>query len=117
MELGADENFSTPPTRVRLGKGHVRQPKSTQGKWRALEPAPGAKPSIHSYSHWNFLDTGEISLLWSTGFSGLTMVVSIQGEQLIGTAETFWDFPRPKQKAKVQLRKISCNELSSREHR
>ena len=52
---------------------------------------------------------GSVRLVWSTGFSGLTMLLQPRGDTLEGIARTFWDFNRPTQTAAVIATRVSCN--------
>ena len=73
-----------------------------------MKPALGAEPSIHRITYWRSFTDGEVRLVFSTGFSGLTMRLRLEGANLVGTASTFWDFIRKAQKAKVQATKVPC---------
>ena len=111
--LGADAAFAGPPSRIRMATDTVPQPTWATVTWRSLEPAPGVQPTEYHYAHWNFLDTGEVFLTWSDGFSGVSMVLVAQGNDLVGKAEAFWDRPRPKQSATVRLTRVSCEKPSA----
>jgi hypothetical protein len=53
-------------------------------------------------------DQGSIEVVWTTGFSGLVMGLTINGEELKGKAKTHWDFRRKQQTADVVARKVEC---------
>jgi hypothetical protein len=108
MELGADAKFSEPPTRVRLSTTEISAQQGFQGKRFILEPAPGVQRTVHGRAYWTVRDTGEVYLVWSTGFSGLTAMVKANSNGFEGKAETFWDFPRAKQTAGIRLSKVPC---------
>ena len=105
ISLGADEIFVTPPKRVALTK-------TTAGSWgeqRAFKVVPtgGAAASAHRYAYWTS-DAHQVHIVFSTGFSGITMDLEPQGSNLVGTAYTAWDFPREGQTSHVVATRIPC---------
>ena len=106
MNLGEDRVFITPPHRVQLFAE-----RGTQG-WEKdgyiVKPAPGVAPSIHRGSYWLPKGPQLIEIVWTTGFSGLSMTLKIDGEVLRGTSQSFWGFPRKRQVADVVARKVDC---------
>lgn len=104
----SDSLFVTPPPRIQLhstaGKGLGDRPQDL-----ALTPAPGALPSVHRYSSWEWIGPDSIELSWTTGFSGLRMRLAVGGPALRGTAETFWDFTRDRQRAQVVATRVACD--------
>ncbi len=98
--------FITPPHQIMLSTEILPGPKNALGNARYLKPYPEGSHSIHSYSFWEILDDGSIFISFSTGYSGLFMTLTVSGDKLLGTAETFWDFPRQTQTAEVQLKRI-----------
>lgn len=109
MHLGRDAVFITPPPRVQLFAE-----KGTQG-WESeryiVKPASGVKPSIHRGSYWLPTSSDSIKIVWTTGFSGLVMGLKIEGGDLHGQAETFWDFTRERQTADVTAHKVACEAI------
>jgi hypothetical protein len=110
ISLGGDMIFISPPSRVAL----TTTPDHT---WDAhgfgVTPAGGVNPSVHKDSYWTS-DAHHVHIVWTTGFSGLTMDLEERGSDLIGTAHTFWDFPRPQQTSHVVATRISCESKKSR---
>ena len=49
-----------------------------------------------------------VTLVFTNGFSGLTLELYKRGEDLAGSATSFWDFPLPKQTAAAEARRIVC---------
>jgi hypothetical protein len=98
--------FISPPARVEL----TMTPDHTWDK-RGLKvtPASGLKPSIHKHPYWTTDDAHHIHIVWTTGFSGLTMDLEERGSNLVGTAHTFWDFDRQRQTSEVVATRISCH--------
>jgi hypothetical protein len=106
LNLGGDAVFVTPPHRIQLFAERGTQ--GWESKGYVVKPAPGAEPSIHRGSFWSPKSSQSIEIVWTTGFSGLVMVLKIVGTDLRGEAQSFWDFPRRRQKADVIARKVEC---------
>ena len=106
LRLGEDAKFITPPSRISLSM--ERGSRGFEAEGYLLRPAPGGQPSIHRSSFWKIDGTDTITLVWTTGFSGLEMKLHLEGDTLKGQAGTFWDFPRTRQKAEVVARRIGC---------
>jgi len=106
LRIGEDFKFITPPHRVQLFAE-----RGTQG-WEQdgyiVKPAPGVPSSIHRGSYWLPKKEHWIEILWTTGFSGLSMDLRVEGDVMRGEAKSFWDFPRQQQKADVVARKVDC---------
>jgi hypothetical protein len=105
ISLGADEKFVTPPKRIAL----TETIDSSWGDQHAFKilPTGGATPSVHTRAYWTS-DAHQVHIVFSTGFSGLTMDLELQGSNLVGTAYTGWDFPRTGQTSHVVATRISC---------
>ena len=104
---GEDLVFITPPERIQLlaERGSQGQKKDEY----LVRPAPGFPESIHRYSFWRPTGGHSLEIVWSTGFSGLTMRLKIDGEALKGKAKPFWDFPfRRRPSARVLAHKVNC---------
>jgi hypothetical protein len=106
LNLGEDAVFVTPPRQIQLFAERGTQGWESEGY--VVKPAPGVKPSIHRGSYWLPKSSQSIKIVWTTGFSGLTMILKIEGTDLHGEAQSFWDFPRRQQKADVVARKVEC---------
>lgn len=112
MNLGTPEDgdivFITPPKDIYLSKEHGKDGFEKRGY--LIRPVTGTKASIHRWSYWAMEEDGAVSLVWTTGFSGLTMKLTPEQKtrDLKGTARTFWDFGRPEQTAEVNAVRIEC---------
>lgn len=106
LNIGRDAVFITPPRRVQLLA--ERGTKGWEAEGFIARPAPGVRPSIHSGSFW--LPTGprSIRIVWTTGFSGLEMHLTLEPPDLRGTAASFWDFDREHQTADVVAHLVDC---------
>ncbi len=107
LNLGEDQELIAPPTRIWLSSEQGSQ--GLEGRGYLLRPAPGERPSVHSWSYW-VLEKGDVGLVWTNGFSGLTMKLHPVGTEMTlkGKAETYWDFPRATQTADVTAQRVSC---------
>jgi hypothetical protein len=105
-DLGEDNVFITPPVRIEImpEKGS----KGFEVNGYLVRPAPGVSPSIHRASYWRPTGKTTIEIVWTTGFSGLSMKLHVEREALKGKAKPFWDFPRWGQTAHVLAHKIDC---------
>lgn len=105
---GDDLVFITPPARIQIlaEKGT----KMFENGQYLVRPAPGFPASIHRASYWKPVGAKTIEIIWTTGFSGLTMKLNLEGDTLKGKAETFWDFPRRGQTAPIAAPKVDCTQ-------
>ena len=107
LMLGGDERVVTPPSRVLIDSTIGTRPYERRNL--LLRPAPGAAPSVHRYSWWNMGRGDSIQLRWTTGFSGVNMLLAHEGDTLRGIAETTWDFDRQVQQANVTMWRVACD--------
>jgi len=107
MKLGDDEALVTPPARIQLLAQKGTEGSETGGY--LVRPAPGVKPSVHSDSYWVPKGRKSIKIIWTTGYSGLTMDLKTSDDEVLrGKASTFWDFNRRKQTAEVVAHRVDC---------
>jgi hypothetical protein len=105
LELREDSIFVIPPMRIEL-KRELGSSAFEKHGW-LVRPAPGVPASVHRFSYFRLVGDS-LSLVWTTGFSGLTMKVAIASDTMHGQAHSFWDFDRRKQTAVVRLVRNSC---------
>ena len=101
-----DSIYVTPPAKIELQDRYYYG--VAGNRWNVL-PANGAMPSVHHIVFFQSIGTDSIAIVWSTGYSGLSMRLAISQDTLRGTATTFWDFDRPQQTANVLLTRIECH--------
>jgi ribosomal protein S28E/S33 len=106
LKLGEDEVFITPPQRIQILT--ERGINAIEKNGYLVRPAPGIPPSIHRASYWVPAGPNAIEVIFTTGTSGLSMQLKVEGEILKGKAKTHWDFLRRHQTAQVIARKIDC---------
>src|SRR5581483_1437651 len=98
MSLGGDEVYITPPSAFAL-TSHVLRTIDGKPEFE-ISPALGVSPSVHRRASWTS-DGKKINLVWTNGFSGLSMELERSKEGLRGIAHTFWDFDRTVQSSRV----------------
>ena len=109
LDISVDTIYSTPPMTVRFTR--IRNDwfaEEDEPSFRVL-PANDAPMSVHGPGFWTpVAGRDSLAIVWSTGFSGLTMKLAVAAEALHGEAETFWDFPRPRQTSQVTGVRVPC---------
>jgi hypothetical protein len=111
QNLGEDAVFITPPATVQLL--NERGSSGWESSGFIARPAPGVPPTIHRGSYWLPTGTRSIMIVWTTGFSGLKMNLTLEDSGLRGTAESFWDFPQRHQTSDVVAHKVDCSETAA----
>jgi len=110
MDIGEDTIFSTPPSVVFFSRLKNEWFASGRGNvsYRIL-PTNGAHLTVHGPGYWTpTARVDSVSVVWTTGFSGLTMSLAVTSDTLSGSAQTFWDFGRTRQAAKVLGVRVPC---------
>lgn len=108
--FGEDTIFVTPPGRIKLLPEHGTEGFEQYGfVIREMTPGKGAAPYRRRYSYWEVKATDQIDMTWTTGFSGVTLELKKQGNNLRGWAHPFWDFPRLSRVARVTAQQIACD--------
>ena len=109
LGLQEDTIFSTPLMTVRFTRIKNSWFASDDELSFRVAPANGARISVHGPGFWTpVAGKDSVSIVWSTGFSGLTMKLAVAADALRGEAETFWDFPRPHQTSQVTGLRVPC---------
>ncbi len=75
---------------------------------RSLTVAPNALPSVHGLTGWR-LEGNTVVVSWSTGYAGLRARLLPADGLWIGEAESFWDFPRERQRRRLTLSPVACD--------
>jgi len=110
MDIGEDTIFSTPPSVVFFSRLKNEWFASGRGNvsYRIL-PTNGAHLTVHGPGYWTpAARVDSVSIVWTTGFSGLTMSLAVTPDTLSGSAQTFWDFGRTRQTARVLGVRVAC---------
>lgn len=106
--FGEDSIFATPPNRIKLLPERGTVGFEQNGFLiREITPGKGEKPWRGSY--WLVKSADQLELIWTTGFSGVTLELNKQGNDLHGRAHPFGDFPRLSRVARATARRIACD--------
>ena len=105
IRLGNDTVYTTPPIRVEIRGDRVTDGLDRRGY--LVRPAPGVVKSVHTFAHVQ-ARKDSVFLVWSNGFSGVTMALEARVDTLTGQAESFWDFDRQRQRAPARLVRVQC---------
>lgn len=106
---GDDSLFTAGPPVVRFSYVRGRYEKGPGSPKLEAVAANGAKETIMGPGLWNpVAGKRSLSLFYSNGFSGVFMELTVRGRALEGTAQTFWDFPRPGQKQAIHGQQVTC---------
>jgi hypothetical protein len=108
IRLGGDEVYTTVPEAFELTNTPSRTIIGKREEF-LVTPVLGAKPSVHEKAYW-YLENGRIELVWTNGFSGVSMNLKRGETSLKGSAHTFWDFDRPTQTSTVNAQEVPCSE-------
>jgi hypothetical protein len=111
LNLGEDAKFIIPPERIQLLA--ERGTNNFEARGYLVRPAPGVPPSIHRSSYWKPVGPDKIEVVWGEPFSGVIMKLRFKDGTLKGKAQTFWDFLRRGQTAKIIAPKIDCNQAGA----
>lgn len=103
--MGEDTQFATPPQRVELQLQHGTDGFEQNGLLIRTIPSGTAS---HRGSFWLPQDRGGVDLIWTSGFSGVSLRLNRHGKELRGWAHAFFDFPRPPHIARAAARPIAC---------
>ena len=109
LSLGDDEREWTPPPKIQLFG--VRGTKGWEAEGYVVKLAPGIEQSVHRESYWNPKGPRSIEIVWTTGFEGIVMLLTVETPGLRGRAKSFFDFDRQTQTADVVARKFDCATL------
>jgi len=106
MNLGEDKMFVDLPARIAVGEEPVH---GLADRWR-VSPGPNTPSKIVTMMRgwWEHAEGGRVRIVWTNGFSGVSVLLGLDGDTWRGQATTFWDFPRPEQTARVELRATPC---------
>jgi hypothetical protein len=96
----ATSEFLQPPARVELSDVPYN------GGWK-VNRLPGTSQT-HRFALYTSIGQDSLRFVWSTGFSGLTAVVVIRGDSLVGQAKSFWDYTRSFETAPIVLVRAIC---------
>jgi hypothetical protein len=103
--MGKDTALVTPPERIQLEL--ERGNRSFEKDKLLIRQIPLQKESRRS-SYWLPEDKNEVLLIWTDGFSGVSLRLTRNGNKLHGWAHAHFDFPRPPHVAHVTAELISC---------
>lgn len=101
------EQLPPPPTAVQLTDS-LGTAVLENGK-RVVRSMPIGTPKAYPFQYWVPRERGDVFMVFSNGFTGMSMDLAPQGDDLTGTAHAFFDFGNFDVSAPVQLRRSSCS--------
>lgn len=103
--------FHTLPDTVHLDTTlKLQQYRAGGATWYKLSPTPATFRGNPGMTRWGLTATGEIRLIWSTGFAGISATLrQMSPDSLAGTAKSGRDVGvRTNPEAPVSARRITC---------
>ena len=92
--FGEDTKFVTPPSKVRLFPEQGTDGFEKYGfVIREIPPATGSAPGRRKSSFWLVKSDNHVQLIWTNGFSGVSLNLGRHGDKLRGWAHPHFDFP------------------------
>lgn len=76
---------------------------------RVVRSMPTGSVKAYPFQFWEAREGGDVLIVFSNGFTGMTMDLAPAGENLSGTARAFFDFGTFDLTASVQLARNTCN--------
>ena len=110
LDRSGDSIFTTSPEIIRFGL--VKNPRwSASGRpYMQVTAANGNRETVDGPGVWRpYVKADSLEIVWSNGFSGVSMSLAVKGDSLSGAAKTFWDFPRPSDSSPVTGIRVSCD--------
>ncbi|MEW5915271.1 MAG: hypothetical protein AB1762_02645 [Gemmatimonadota bacterium] len=101
------EQLPPPPTAVQLTDSLGTS--VLENGNRVVRSIPAGAPKAYPFQYWVPRERGDVFIVFSNGFTGMTMDLAPQGEDLSGTAHAFFDFGNFDVSAPVQLQRASCS--------
>jgi hypothetical protein len=108
--FGEDSPYVTPPSRIRLLPLRGEEGFEQNGfLLRAISPRKGAPSGRGRPSYWQAKSNNQIELIWTNGFTGITLELEEKGKELRGWAHPHFDVvPVIPRIARVTAQRISC---------
>ncbi len=109
--FGEDTIYVTPPTRIELLSEPGTKGFEKYGLIIRAIPHQKRDPTVHPvYSYWQIESSTQVYLVWTNGFSGVTLKLEKHGMELRGWAHPHFDFPRfvPRFQ-RVTAKRITCD--------
>jgi hypothetical protein len=103
--MGDDTPLATPPTQIEL---KLERGKDYFEKDELLIRQIGSATRAHGSSFWVPTDDSAVLLVWTNGFSGVSLRLRKSGSDLQGWAHAHFDFPRPPHVAHVVATPVAC---------
>jgi hypothetical protein len=92
--FGEDTIYVTPPTRIELLPEPGTQGFEKYGLIIRAIPLQRRNPTVHPVSsYWQIKSSTQVDLVWTNGFSGVTLKIEKHGTELRGWAHPHFDFP------------------------
>lgn len=108
--FGPDREFVAPPKRVKLLLDRGTEGMERHGFLiRAMPPRNGEKAGRGRPSYWLIQSSSKIDLIWFNGFSGVTLSLEKQGDELRGRAHASFDTPTLPRFERVTAHRINCD--------
>jgi hypothetical protein len=100
------EPLPAPPTAIQLTDS-VGTNVLENGK-RVVRSMPPGSVKAYPFQYWVPREQGDVLMVFSNGFTGMTMDLAPSGEDLTGMARAFFDFGTYDVTAPVQLQRAAC---------
>jgi hypothetical protein len=102
------EELPPPPSAVQLTDSLGTQ--VLENGRRVVRSMPRGTVKSYPFQYWVPREEGDVLIVFSNGFTGMTMDLSPAGVNLSGTARAFFDFGSYDLTAPVQLQRGSCTD-------
>jgi hypothetical protein len=75
---------------------------------RVVRSMPAGSVKAYPFQYWVPREQGDVLIVFSNGFTGMTLDLAPAGEDYTGTARAFFDFGSFDLTAPVQMQRASC---------
>ncbi|MGH7696917.1 MAG: hypothetical protein ACRENH_18140 [Gemmatimonadaceae bacterium] len=101
------EQLPAPPTKLQLTDS-LGTTVLENGR-RVVRSMPAGSVKAYPFQFWEAREQGIVLVIFSNGFTGMTMDLAPSASGLSGTARAFFDFGTFDVRASVQLARASCS--------